>query len=125
MSDPAKARSKPIRARVAPNKLVDGSNSEVPSAVHQAVVEETQVLNTIMGYIQNIDDLSYVLPASIAEGTEDDCHETRASMKSDSASTGAALVKPAGRMTDAARARALAELEAMEVDDDGNDDDDQ
>jgi hypothetical protein len=25
-----------------------------------------------MGYIQNIDDLSYVLPASITEGTEDD-----------------------------------------------------
>ncbi|KAJ6545614.1 hypothetical protein B0H19DRAFT_1238375 [Mycena capillaripes] len=41
------------------------------------------------------------------------------------ASTGAALVKPAGRMTDTARARALAELEAMEIDDDGNDDDDQ
>ncbi|KAJ6527789.1 hypothetical protein B0H19DRAFT_540851 [Mycena capillaripes] len=76
MSDPAKARSKPIRARVAPNKLVDGSNSEAPSAVHQAVVEETQArltaVNAIMGYIQNIDDLSYVLPASIAEGTEDD-----------------------------------------------------
>ncbi|KAF7335015.1 hypothetical protein MVEN_02251700 [Mycena venus] len=32
------------------------------------------------------------------------------------AATGAALVKPAGRMTEAAHARALAELEAMEVD---------
>ncbi|KAJ6545629.1 hypothetical protein B0H19DRAFT_1267029 [Mycena capillaripes] len=41
------------------------------------------------------------------------------------ASTGAALVRPAGRMTDAARARALAELETMDIDDDGNDDDDQ
>ncbi|KAJ6550078.1 hypothetical protein B0H19DRAFT_1264941 [Mycena capillaripes] len=39
------------------------------------------------------------------------------------ASTGAALVKPVGRMIEAARARAraLAELEAMEVDGDGND----
>lgn len=32
-------------------------------------------VNEIMGYIQNIDDLSYVLPASIAEGTaEDEIH---------------------------------------------------
>ncbi|KAF7355810.1 hypothetical protein MVEN_00909200 [Mycena venus] len=37
------------------------------------------------------------------------------------ASTGAALVKTTGRMTDAARAKALAELEAMDIDGDGGD----
>ncbi|KAF7333806.1 hypothetical protein MVEN_02337500 [Mycena venus] len=40
------------------------------------------------------------------------------------ASTGAALVKTTGRMTDAVRAKALAELEAMDIDGDGGDDND-
>ncbi|KAF7354492.1 hypothetical protein MVEN_01138500 [Mycena venus] len=40
------------------------------------------------------------------------------------ASTGAALVKTTGRMTDAARAKALAQLEAMDIDGDGGDDND-
>ncbi|KAJ7741885.1 hypothetical protein B0H16DRAFT_1464332 [Mycena metata] len=70
---------RPARNRFAASKLTDPSNDEPPGSVHHAVLQDTQarltLVNEIMGYIQNIDDLSYVLPASIAEGTaEDEIH---------------------------------------------------
>ncbi|KAK7001674.1 hypothetical protein R3P38DRAFT_3368049 [Favolaschia claudopus] len=72
----AKAASKPTRTRVAPKRLVDGSNSEAPSAAHQGIVDQTQArLNaaaTIAHLIKSIEDLDSVLPDSVAAGTEDD-----------------------------------------------------
>ncbi|KAJ6545276.1 hypothetical protein B0H19DRAFT_1266736 [Mycena capillaripes] len=78
MSKPSQADStKAPRQRRAPQHLLNGSNSEAPNAAHQAIVEEhKRVLMLVTGVIANlvkkIEDLSAVLPANVAEGTEDD-----------------------------------------------------
>ncbi|KAJ6575844.1 hypothetical protein B0H10DRAFT_2199225 [Mycena sp. CBHHK59/15] len=66
----------PQRKRVAPKHLLDGSNSEAPSAAHQAIVDATQAhlsaAAAIAKLIKNIEDLDAVLPATVAKGTEED-----------------------------------------------------
>ncbi|KAK7007145.1 hypothetical protein R3P38DRAFT_2793021 [Favolaschia claudopus] len=73
---PAKTAGKSARNRVAPKKLLDGLNSEAPSAAHQAIVDQTQArldaATAIARLIKNIEDLDPLLPDSVAEGTEDD-----------------------------------------------------
>ncbi|KAF7372567.1 hypothetical protein MVEN_00119300 [Mycena venus] len=68
--------SKPSRVRSAPKHLVDGSNSEAPSAAHQAIMAQTQArlgtIAAITGLIKNIENLDAVLPSSVAEGTDND-----------------------------------------------------
>ncbi|KAJ6595975.1 hypothetical protein B0H10DRAFT_1960301 [Mycena sp. CBHHK59/15] len=64
------------RHRVASSRLLDGTNGEAPSAAHLALVEDSQArlksTGTITTLIKQIEDLSSLLPASIAEGAEED-----------------------------------------------------
>ncbi|KAJ6616144.1 hypothetical protein B0H10DRAFT_1949354 [Mycena sp. CBHHK59/15] len=64
------------RQRVAPKRLVDGSNSEAPSTAHQAIVGRTQARLNAAGavsrLIKNIEHLDAVLPTTVAEGTDQD-----------------------------------------------------
>ncbi|KAJ7824873.1 hypothetical protein B0H14DRAFT_3468934 [Mycena olivaceomarginata] len=64
------------RKRVVPKHLLDGSNSEAPSAAHQSIVNETQARLTaasaIATLIRAIEDLDAALPTTIAEGTDED-----------------------------------------------------
>ncbi|KAF8153618.1 hypothetical protein K438DRAFT_1987582 [Mycena galopus ATCC 62051] len=73
---PVNGKPAPKRKRNAPKHLLDDSNSEAPSAAHQAIVDATQtrlnVAGAIAKLIKNIEDLDAVLPTTVAQGTDED-----------------------------------------------------
>ncbi|KAJ7818309.1 hypothetical protein B0H14DRAFT_2601347 [Mycena olivaceomarginata] len=76
---PQPANRKPApeapRKHNTPKHLLDGSNSEAPSAAHRAIIHATQArLNAagaIANLIKNIEDLDAVLPTTVAQGTDE------------------------------------------------------
>ncbi|KAF7346859.1 Dimer-Tnp-hAT domain-containing protein [Mycena sanguinolenta] len=64
------------RIRNAPSRLTDASNSEAPSAAHQAVIKKTQArrndADVILARVETIANLSKLLPDTVSEGTEED-----------------------------------------------------
>ncbi|KAJ7168728.1 hypothetical protein C8R46DRAFT_1268186 [Mycena filopes] len=86
----------------------------------QAMFDEAQNKDRFDVHLKDLTDWAALKP-SVTDVVRQRMHDKLR------ASTGAALVKPTGRMTDAGRARALQELEAMNVEDDegeGAEDDD-
>ncbi|KAJ6477253.1 hypothetical protein DFH09DRAFT_1216091, partial [Mycena vulgaris] len=74
--NPALAHHTSSRSRKASNRLLDGTNGEKPDATHRALIEETQAriesAAAILELNKSIEDLSYLLPDSIKEATQDD-----------------------------------------------------
>ncbi|KAJ7799925.1 hypothetical protein B0H14DRAFT_2616638 [Mycena olivaceomarginata] len=73
---PSLLMGSPPSKRNAPKHLLDGSNSEAPSAAHQAIVDATEARRNAAGaianLIKNIEDLDSVLPTTVVEGTDED-----------------------------------------------------
>ncbi|KAJ7181949.1 hypothetical protein C8R46DRAFT_1210392 [Mycena filopes] len=84
----------------------------------QAIFDETQNKDRYSVHLQDLTEWAALKP-SVTDVIRQRMHDKLR------ASTGAALVKPAGRMSDAGRARALQELEAMTVEEEGDVEDEQ
>ncbi|KAJ7687588.1 hypothetical protein B0H17DRAFT_1136137 [Mycena rosella] len=66
----------PPRARIASSRLLDIGNTEAPNIAHQKSIQASQARLKLVGdiakLIQDIEDLSFLLPTSVVEGTEED-----------------------------------------------------